>query len=98
MVIHVPRSFYFNMQIRNDDHDPSPEERQVMAERTERQIRTAVALVLPAADSWKVEVDTIPDDIVAQPAHDSSQCVRSCAIGFSNGRSSADWAQAYRSW
>ena len=57
----MPRSFYLNMQIRNDDHDPSPEERQVMAERTEKQIRTAVGLVLPAADPWKVEVDTIPD-------------------------------------
>jgi hypothetical protein len=57
----VPRSFYLNMQIRNDDHGPSQEELQVMSERTERQIRTAVALVLPASDSWKVDVDTIPD-------------------------------------
>lgn len=62
VVIHVPRSFYFKMQIRSDDRDPSPEERQVMAERTERQIRTAVALVLPGSEPWKVDVDTIPDD------------------------------------
>jgi flagellar biosynthesis/type III secretory pathway M-ring protein FliF/YscJ len=69
VVIRVPRSFYYNMQMRSDDHDPSPEERQFMADRTERQIRTAVALVLPAADSWKVEVDTIPDDIsLSRPA------------------------------
>ena len=69
VVIHVPRSFYFNMQIRNDERDPSPEERLVMTERTERQIRTAVALVLPASDSWKVEVDTIPDDVaLSRPA------------------------------
>src|SRR5262249_46940003 len=63
VVVRVPRSFYYRMQTRNDEHDPSPEERRVMAERTEGQIRTAVALVLPASDSWKVEVDTIPDDI-----------------------------------
>jgi type III secretory pathway lipoprotein EscJ len=63
VVVRVPRSFYYRMQIRNDEHDPSPEERRFMAERTEGQIRTAVALVLPASDSWKVEVDTIPDDI-----------------------------------
>ena len=34
----------------------------MMAERTERQIRTAVALVLPGSEPWKVDVDTIPDD------------------------------------
>jgi hypothetical protein len=40
-----------------------------MTERTERQIRTLVALVLPASDAWKVEVDTIPDDIaLSRPA------------------------------
>ena len=49
--------------------DPSPEERLVMAERTEKQIRTAVALVLPASDSWKVEVDTMPDEVaLSRPA------------------------------
>jgi len=69
VVIHVPRSFYFKMQIRSDDRDPSPEERQVMAERTERQIRTAVALVLPGSEPWKVDVDTIPDDpALSRPA------------------------------
>jgi flagellar M-ring protein FliF len=69
VVIRVPRSFYFNMQLRSDERDPSPEERLVMTERTERQIRTAVAMVLPASDTWKVEVDTIPDDIaLSRPA------------------------------
>jgi flagellar M-ring protein FliF len=69
VVIRVPRSFYYKTQIRNDEHDPSPEERMVMTERTEKQIRTAVALVLPVTDSWKVEVDTIPDEIaVSRPA------------------------------
>ena len=43
VVIRVPRSFYFKMQIRNDDHVPTPEEQKLMVERTEKQIRTAVA-------------------------------------------------------
>jgi flagellar biosynthesis/type III secretory pathway M-ring protein FliF/YscJ len=69
VVVRVPRSFYYKMQLRNDDRDPSPEERLVMTERTERQIRTLVSLVLPASDAWKVEVDTIPDDItLSRPA------------------------------
>jgi flagellar M-ring protein FliF len=70
VVIRVPRSFYLKNQLRNDEqHDPSPEERLVMTERTERQIRTAVALLLPASDAWKVEVDTIPDDsVLSRPA------------------------------
>src|SRR5262249_12582406 len=63
VVIRVPRSFYYNMKIRSDEREPSPEELQLMAERTEKQIRTVVALVLPGADSWKVDVDTIPDDV-----------------------------------
>jgi hypothetical protein len=34
----------------------------LIAERTEKQIRTAVALVIPDAESWKVDVDMIWDE------------------------------------
>lgn len=63
VVIHVPRSFYYNADIRTADREPPREDLRLMAERTEKQVRTAVALVVPESESWKVEVDTIPDEV-----------------------------------
>ena len=57
----MPRSFYFGADLKTDEREPSRDEFWLMAERTEKQIRTAVALVIPDAGSWKVDVDTIPD-------------------------------------
>ena len=37
----------------------SRDDLRLMAERTEKQIRTAVALVIPESESWKVDVDMI---------------------------------------
>ena len=57
------------MQIRNDDHVPTPEEQKLMVERTVKQIRTGVALVLPSSEPWRVDVDSIPDDpALSRPA------------------------------
>jgi hypothetical protein len=63
VLIHVPRSFYINGDTRTDSREPSREELRVMADRTEKQIRTAVGLVIPESESWKVDVDTIADEI-----------------------------------
>ncbi len=69
VLIYVPRSFYYNIEIRTDEREPSREALRVMSERTEKQIRTAVGLVLPEPQSWKVEVDTIWDDVsLSRPA------------------------------
>ena len=63
VLIHVPRSFYYTVDIRTGDREPSRDDLRVMAERTEKQIRTAVGLVIPESESWKVDVDTIPDEV-----------------------------------
>ena len=69
VLINVPRSFYVNMEIRNDKGEPSPDELRTMEERTEKSIRMAVALLLPDADSWKVEIGRIADDVsLSRPA------------------------------
>ncbi len=61
-------AFISTRDIRTDNREPSREDLRMMAERTEKQIRTAVGLVIPESESWKVDVDTIPDEVVAEPA------------------------------
>jgi flagellar biosynthesis/type III secretory pathway M-ring protein FliF/YscJ len=61
VLVFVPSSFYLSSEIRADHREPSREELHAMTERTEKQIRAAVGLVLPERESWKVDVDTIPD-------------------------------------
>jgi len=63
VLVYVPRSFYLKADIRTDSREPSREELRAMEERTKNQIRTAVDLVIPEPTSWKVEVDTIADDV-----------------------------------
>jgi hypothetical protein len=63
VLVYVPRSFYYNAEIRTDDREPAREELLAMAERTEKMVRNAVALVVPNSESWKVDVDTIPDEV-----------------------------------
>jgi hypothetical protein len=63
VLVYVPRSFYYNAEIRTIHREPAREELRLMAERTEKQIRTAVSLVVPDSESWKVDVDTIPDEV-----------------------------------
>jgi hypothetical protein len=65
VLIHVPRSFYYyyNADIRSDDREPSREDLHAMVERTEKQIRTAVSLVIREPEAWKVDIDTIPDEV-----------------------------------
>jgi len=63
VLIYVPRSFYYNVDIRTDNREPSREDLRAIAERTEKQIRTAVGLVIPESESWKVDVDTLWDEM-----------------------------------
>src|SRR5262249_55587054 len=63
VLIHVPRSFYYYADLRTDHREPSREDLRAMADRTEKQIRAAVGLAIHESESWKVDVDTIPDDV-----------------------------------
>jgi flagellar biosynthesis/type III secretory pathway M-ring protein FliF/YscJ len=64
VLVYVPRSFYYNAEISTNNREPSREELLRMADRIEKQIRTAVGLVVPESESWKVEVDRIPDEVM----------------------------------
>ncbi len=70
VLVNVPRSFYYNALVNKADHiEPSPEEFQLMAARTETGVKKTVELVLPEQGTWKVDVDTIPDELpLARPA------------------------------
>ncbi|MGO9465893.1 MAG: hypothetical protein ACLQVF_17265 [Isosphaeraceae bacterium] len=70
VLVNVPRSFYYNALVNKADHlEPSPEEFQLMAARTETGVKKTVELVLPEQGSWRVDVDTIPDELpLVRPA------------------------------
>jgi flagellar M-ring protein FliF len=70
VLVNVPRSFYYNALVSKSDHlEPSPQELLMMAARTEVGVKKTVELVLPAQGAWKVEVDTIPDELpLVRPA------------------------------
>jgi hypothetical protein len=59
VLIYMPRSFYY----RADMHNPGRDELLVMRDRIERQIHTAVGLIISDADSWTVDIDIIPDEV-----------------------------------
>jgi flagellar M-ring protein FliF len=63
ILIYVPRSFYYGFDLNTNEREPSRDDLRLVAERTEKQIRTAVALVIPDAESWKVDVDMIWDEV-----------------------------------
>ena len=46
-----------------DSREPNRDELHAMAERTENQIRTAVGLITPESESWKVDIFTFPDEV-----------------------------------
>jgi hypothetical protein len=62
ILVNVPRSSYFHMVwTGSNPREPSVEELHAAAVRTREQIAKAVSLVVP--DSWKLEIDTISDDL-----------------------------------
>ena len=67
VLVLVPRSFYLNADIRPDNREPTLDEFRSMKDRTENQIRTAIGLVTPSSELWKVDIFTIPDEVSPRP-------------------------------
>ncbi len=65
--VKVPSSFYLKMK---PNREPSSDELRQAAEKTEKQIKTAVELVIPRGEfgTPQVTIDTIPDHQDAKPA------------------------------
>jgi hypothetical protein len=63
--VRVPRSYYYQVSILPSHKEPSQEELQKLVLRTEEQIKTGIALVVPLAGpgSWKTAIDVIPDEV-----------------------------------
>ncbi len=62
VLIYVPRSYYLNAEIRSDNREPTREDLRAMADRNEKQIKTAVSMAVPDFESWKVDIFTFPDE------------------------------------
>ena len=65
MWVKVPRSYYYNVSILPSRKEPTIEELQKLVVRTEEQIRTGIAHVVPLAGAaaWEARVDVIPDEV-----------------------------------
>ena len=61
----MPRSYYYQVSILPSHKEPSLEELQKLVARTEEQIRTGIALVVPLSGplAWKTTIDVIPDEV-----------------------------------
>jgi flagellar M-ring protein FliF len=57
----VPRSYYYHVSNFSGHREPSQDELKLLVAKTEKQIRTAVGLVVP--ESWKTTIDVIPDEV-----------------------------------
>jgi hypothetical protein len=68
--VRVPRSYYFHMSMFAYGKEPSGEELQRRVLRTEEQIKTGIAMVVPLTGpaAWKTRVDVIPDQVTLSPA------------------------------
>ena len=97
VLIYVPRSFYYNMEIRNDEREPRPTSFGRWPNGPRNRSARRSALVFRTSDSWKVEVDTIPDDVsLSRPA--ILPGATDSRHGFWNGGSSAHSGRRYRFW
>ena len=63
--VKVPRSWYYQVAISTSHKEPPLEELQKLVARTEEQIKTAIALVVPLSgpSAWKTTIDMIPDEL-----------------------------------
>jgi type III secretory pathway lipoprotein EscJ len=75
--VKVPRSYYLNASNLPGHKEPSQEDLRRLVARTEEQIRTGIALIVPLSGpgAWKTIIDMIPDEgplnrppIVSSPA------------------------------
>ena len=87
--VKVPRSYYYHVSILTNHKEPPLEELQKLVGRTEEQIKTGIALVVPlsGASAWKTTIDMIPDELPLQrsPVVATASDARRIAI---------DWAVA----
>ena len=87
--VKVPRSWYYQIAISTSHKEPPLEELQKLVARTEEQIKTAIALVVPLSgpSAWKSTIDMIPDELPFQrpPAVSAPSDARRVAL---------DWAVA----
>jgi hypothetical protein len=62
--VKVPRSYYY-VSMLPGHKEPSLDELQKLVARTEEQVRTGIALVVPITGSgaWKTTIDVIPDEV-----------------------------------
>jgi type III secretory pathway lipoprotein EscJ len=63
--VKVPRSYYYNVSILPSRKEPTIEELQKLVARTEEQIRTGIAHVVPLTGpaGWEARVDVITDEV-----------------------------------
>ena len=66
--VKVPRSYYYHVSIQTSHKEPPLEELQKLVVRTEEQIKTGIALVVPLSgpSAWKTTIDMIPDEVPLQ--------------------------------
>jgi len=66
--VKVPRSYYYHVSIQTSHKEPPLEELQKLVVRTEEQIKTGIALVVPLSgpSAWKTTIDMIPDEAPLQ--------------------------------
>jgi hypothetical protein len=78
VLVDVPRSFYRSALInRSSQRTPSPEDEDVLASRTNEQIKRTIRAIVPDPTMWDVYVDTIPDDVsLSRPLRSSQSAER----------------------
>ncbi len=66
--VKVPRSYYYHVGIQTSHKDPALEELQKLVVRTEEQIKTGKALVVPLSgpSAWETTIAMIPDEVPLQ--------------------------------
>ncbi len=66
--VRVPRSYYYHVSIQTSHKEPPHDELQKLVVRTEEQIKTGIALVVPVSGpaAWKTTIDMIPDEVPLQ--------------------------------
>ncbi len=62
VLVYVPSSFYLNANASHNNREPTLDEIRILKDRTENAIKTAIGLITPASEPWKVDIFTFPDE------------------------------------
>jgi hypothetical protein len=95
--VKVPRSYYLTASSLPGHKEPSQEDLQKLVSRTEDQIRTGLALVVPLSGplAWKITIDLIPDEVpssrppIVSPSPDSRRLALNWGIAGAMGAMAA---------